>query len=88
MGVPRPQFTWEIDKCVVQRHGPLFFLRALRRCSPVCERPPFPAPCGCSVNGDIVIQTNTKPTQVILRFATTTDDIRRDFRLIKGECSG
>ena len=35
-------------------------------------------------SGDINIITKTKPSEVILRFATTYDAIRRDFRLIKG----
>jgi hypothetical protein len=36
------------------------------------------------VSGDISIITKTKPTDVILRFATTFDATRRDFRLVKG----
>jgi hypothetical protein len=36
------------------------------------------------VTGDISIITKTKPTDVILRFATTFDATRRDFRLVKG----
>jgi len=35
-------------------------------------------------SGNINIITKTKPDRVILRFATTFDDKRRDFRLIKG----
>lgn len=35
-------------------------------------------------DGRIVLRTNTMPTQAVLRFATTFDDKRRDFRLVKG----
>jgi len=34
--------------------------------------------------GAIVVVTKQKPDRMILRFATTYDDVRRDFRLIKG----
>lgn len=36
-------------------------------------------------DGTIDITSVTKPNKVVLRFATTTDDKRRDFRLIKGD---
>lgn len=38
-------------------------------------------------NGDIHLYTDTMPTQAVMRFATTFDDTRRDFRLVKGDTS-
>ncbi len=37
-------------------------------------------------SGDITIVSKTKPTSVTIRFATTSDAVRRDFRLIKVRC--
>jgi len=36
-------------------------------------------------NGTITVQSSTQPTLAILRFATTFDGNRRDFRLVKGD---